>query len=90
VFDVEIDDEVPMGNNHGLYLRVLKDGASTDCVIESDVPAHPYQVMGVGSRRDWRTSLTLDEARHGAAIMFRSAQRFQKLSHRTRTAHRGW
>jgi hypothetical protein len=44
-----------------LYLRVLKDGTPTDCVIESDVPAHPYQVMGVGSRRDWRISLTLDE-----------------------------
>ena len=29
--------------------------------IESDVPAHPYQVMGVGSRRDWGISLTLDE-----------------------------
>jgi len=61
VLDVEIDDEVPMGNNHRRYLRVLKDGAPTDCVIESDVPAHLYQVMGVGSRRDWRISLTLDE-----------------------------
>jgi TOBE domain len=58
VLDVEIDDEVPMGNSHRLYLRVLKDRAPTDCVIESDAPAHPYHVMGVGSRRDWGISLT--------------------------------
>jgi hypothetical protein len=50
-----------MGNNHLLYLHVLKDGAPTDFVIESDVPAPPYQVMGDGLHRDWRISLTLDE-----------------------------
>jgi molybdate transport system ATP-binding protein len=58
--DVELIDEVPTGNNHRLYLKVA--GSVTDeCVIEADVSAHPYQVMGVASRRDWRVALTLDE-----------------------------
>ena len=58
--DVELVDEVPTGNNHRLYLRV-KQAVNDECVIEADVPAHPYQVMGVGQRRDWRVALTLDE-----------------------------
>ncbi|HLF71553.1 MAG TPA: ATP-binding cassette domain-containing protein, partial [Dehalococcoidia bacterium] len=59
--DVELEDDVATGNNHRLYLRVLKDGAPTDCVIEADVSTHPYQVMGIGERRDWRVALTLAE-----------------------------
>jgi ABC-type Fe3+/spermidine/putrescine transport system ATPase subunit len=58
--DVELIDEVPTGNNHRLYLKV-SGTADDECVIEADVPAHPYQVMGVASRRDWRVALTLDE-----------------------------
>jgi ABC-type sulfate/molybdate transport systems ATPase subunit len=58
--DVELVDEVPTGNNHRLYLRVAQAGDS-QCIIEADVPAHPYQVMGVASRRDWRVALTLEE-----------------------------
>jgi molybdate transport system ATP-binding protein len=58
---VEIEDEVATGNNHRLYLRVLRDGGPTDCLIEADVPAHPYLVMGIATRRDWRVALTLDE-----------------------------
>jgi molybdate transport system ATP-binding protein len=58
--DVELIDEVPTGNNHRLYLKVM--GAVNDeCIIEADVPAHPYQVMGVATRREWRVALTLDE-----------------------------
>jgi len=58
--DVELVDEVPTGNNHRLYLRVVQAGDS-QCIIEADVPAHPYQVMGVASRRDWLVALTLEE-----------------------------
>ena len=60
--DVEIEDEVATGNSHRLYLRVLRDGAATDCVIECDVPAHPYEVMGVASTRQWRIALSLQHA----------------------------
>lgn len=58
--DVELIDEVPTGNNHRLYLKVA-GAADDECVIEADVPAHPYQVMGVASRREWRVAFTLDE-----------------------------
>ena len=30
-------------------------------LIEGDVPAHPYAVMGVASKRQWRISLSLEE-----------------------------
>jgi molybdate transport system ATP-binding protein len=62
VLDVEIEDEVATGNSHRLYLRVHRDGAPTGCVIEADVPAHPYEVMGVATTRQWRVALSLEHA----------------------------
>ncbi len=62
VLDVEIEDEVATANNHRLYLRVQRDGTPTDCIIEADVPSHPYEVMGIGSRPDWRVALTLAQS----------------------------
>ena len=66
--DVELVDELATGNNHRLYLRVVGapglpagDAGPSECLIEADVSAHPYQVMGVASRRDWRVALTLEE-----------------------------
>ena len=61
VLDVEIEEEIATGNNYRLYLRVETADGPTDCVIEADVPAHPYQVMGVAQSRHWRVALTLDE-----------------------------
>jgi molybdate transport system ATP-binding protein len=58
--DVELVDEVATGNNHRLYLKVVA-AANDECIIEADVPAHPYQVMGVATRREWRVALTLEE-----------------------------
>jgi molybdate transport system ATP-binding protein len=60
LLDVEIVDEVATGNNHRLYLRVATEAGPSDCLLEADVPAHPYEVMGVASRRDWRVALALD------------------------------
>ena len=65
VLDVVLEDEVATGNNHRLYLRVLRDGAPTDCVFEADLSAHPYQVMGVASETRWRIVLSLE---HTVAI----------------------
>jgi hypothetical protein len=63
--DVELEDEIATANNHRLYMRVVNDQGPTDCVIEVDVPAHPYDVMGVASTRSWRVALTLE---HTVAI----------------------
>ena len=59
VLDVELVDEEATGNNHRLFLRVVNAGAPADCIIEADVSAHPYEVMGVAGRRDWRVALTI-------------------------------
>jgi molybdate transport system ATP-binding protein len=61
VLDVVLEDEVATGNNHRLYLRVLKDGEPTDCVLESDLSAHPYEVMGVASEKRWQVALSLEQ-----------------------------
>jgi molybdate transport system ATP-binding protein len=57
--DVEIEDEVAGANSHHLYLRVVNESGPTACILEADVPSHPYEVMGISSRRDWRVALTL-------------------------------
>jgi molybdate transport system ATP-binding protein len=62
VLDVELEEELATGNNHRLYLRVLRDGLPTDCVIEADLSAHPFQVMGVATEKRWQVALTLDQA----------------------------
>ena len=59
VLDVELVDEEATGNNHRLFLRVVNEHGPTECIVEADVSAHPYEVMGVAGRRDWRIGLTL-------------------------------
>jgi molybdate transport system ATP-binding protein len=69
LLDVELEEEIATGNNHHLYLRVLKDSERTDCVLEADISAHPYQVMGVASEKRWRVALSLE---HTVAIPIES------------------
>jgi molybdate transport system ATP-binding protein len=59
--DVELIDEEATGMNHRLFLRVIGEDGPKDCIIEADLSAHPYEVMGVTDRRDWRVALTLDQ-----------------------------
>ncbi len=54
--DVEVVDEVAAGNSHRLYLKV----SGSDCVLEADISAHPYEVMGVAGQREWRVALSLE------------------------------
>ncbi len=61
VIDVELEDEIATGNNHRLYLRVVNDQGPTDCVLEADISAHPYVVMGVSQQKQWRVALSLGE-----------------------------
>lgn len=60
--DVMVTEEVASGNSYRLYMRLLGgDGTPSECLIEADVSAHPYDVMGIGSRPDWRVALTLEQ-----------------------------
>jgi molybdate transport system ATP-binding protein len=60
VVDAEIVEETATASTHRLYMRASaldrEDGASH--IFEVDVPAHPYELLGVASRRDWRIVLT--------------------------------
>jgi ABC-type Fe3+/spermidine/putrescine transport system ATPase subunit len=60
VIETEIVDEVATGNNHRLAMRTATDSSrgSEPFVFEVDVPAHPYEVLGIGSRRQWRIVLS--------------------------------
>jgi molybdate transport system ATP-binding protein len=59
VLDAEIVDESATANSHRLYMNVgsTGDGVTEPCVLEVDVPSHPYEVMGVASKRSWRIAL---------------------------------
>ncbi|MPZ50662.1 MAG: ATP-binding cassette domain-containing protein, partial [Dehalococcoidia bacterium] len=59
--DVEIIEELASANSHRLYLRVVGEDGPAECVIEADVPAHPYEVIGVAESREWRVALTLSK-----------------------------
>ena len=58
--DVEIVEEVAMGNTHRLFMQARAAGADLGepYIFEVDVPAHPYEVLGIATRRDWRIALT--------------------------------
>jgi molybdate transport system ATP-binding protein len=58
--DTEIIDEEATANNHRLFMRTVQPQGSVvePYILEVDVPAHPYQVLGIASRRDWRVALS--------------------------------
>ena len=60
VLDAEIIEDVPLGNTHRLFMRAAPTASDTGepFVFEVDVPAHPYELLGVGTKREWRVVLT--------------------------------
>jgi len=62
VIETEIIDEEATSTSHRLFLRTVAPPGSVaePFVFEVDVPAHPYEVLGIASRRDWRVSLSPD------------------------------
>lgn len=63
VLDVEVIDDTTTSNSHRLLLRVrAAPGSAEGCILEADVPAHPYEVMGIATRPDWKVALTLDQS----------------------------
>ncbi|TAK58239.1 MAG: ABC transporter ATP-binding protein [Dehalococcoidia bacterium] len=62
VVETEIIEEVGLGNTHRLFMRARPVDADLGepFVFEVDMPAHPYEVLGISSRRDWRIALTAE------------------------------
>ena len=61
VLDVEIKETVATGNSHRLYTKLAGKPGLAECEIEVDVSTHPYEVMGVATRRDWSVALSMDK-----------------------------
>jgi molybdate transport system ATP-binding protein len=60
IVDVEIVEDIALGNTHRLFMRAGSGATSEPFLFEVDVPAHPYELLGVASRRDWRIVLTTE------------------------------
>ncbi len=53
VVAAEIVDEVAHGASHTLFFRLAGHAPERGYDVEVDVPAHPYEVLGVRDRRTW-------------------------------------
>lgn len=62
VVEAEIIEEVATGNTHRLFMRAdpVDAGVGEPYVFEVDMPAHPYEVLGIASKRNWRIALTAE------------------------------
>lgn len=52
--DIEITDEADFGHSRTLYARVANGADPATPTLEIQIAPHPYQVMGVATRRRWR------------------------------------
>ena len=55
--DAEIVDEADFGHSRTLYARVPNATIPSAPTIEIQIAPHPYQVMGVATRRHWRVHI---------------------------------
>jgi len=62
VVETEIIDEEATSNSHRLFMRTITPPGSVaePLVLEVDVPAHPYEVLGIASRREWSVVLSAE------------------------------
>jgi ABC-type Fe3+/spermidine/putrescine transport system ATPase subunit len=58
VVETEIIDEEATGNTHRLFMRTLAPEGVEPFIFEVDVPAHPYEVLGIASKREWGVVLS--------------------------------
>jgi ABC-type Fe3+/spermidine/putrescine transport system ATPase subunit len=60
--ETEIVEEIALGNTHRLFMRALPADSNLGepYVFEVDVPAHPYEVLGIANKREWRIALTAE------------------------------
>jgi ABC-type Fe3+/spermidine/putrescine transport system ATPase subunit len=58
VVTAAIVDEIAHGASHTLFFRL--DGNASLGDVEVDVPAHPYEVLGVGRQRRWALTFPRD------------------------------
>ena len=57
LLEVQITDEADFGHSRTLYARVPNATTPSAPTIEIQIAPHPYQVMGVATRRHWRVHI---------------------------------
>ncbi len=60
ILDIQIIDEADFGHSRTLYARVANSATPDVPTIEIQIAPHPYQVMGVATRRHWRVHIPPD------------------------------
>ena len=55
--DIQITDEADFGHSRTLYTRLVNATESSAPTLEIQIAPHPYQVMGVATRRRWRVHI---------------------------------
>ena len=55
--DIQITDEADFGHSRTLYARLANAAESSAPTLEIQIAPHPYQVMGVATRRHWRVHI---------------------------------
>lgn len=58
--DVQITDEADFGHSRTLYARLASGTHPAAPILEIQIAPHPYQVMGVATRRRWRVHIPLE------------------------------
>jgi molybdate transport system ATP-binding protein len=60
VVETEIINEEATAASHRLFMRTVGDATAEPYVFEVEVPAHPYEVLGIASKRQWGVVLSPD------------------------------
>ncbi|MDE2919134.1 MAG: ABC transporter ATP-binding protein [Chloroflexota bacterium] len=55
--DIQITDEADFGHSRTLYARLANATEASAPTLEIQIAPHPYQVMGVATRRHWRVHI---------------------------------
>jgi hypothetical protein len=56
--DTVVIEDTALGSSHRLFVNVQPEGGSGEPLqLEVDVPAHPYEHLGVSTRAQWRVLL---------------------------------
>ena len=55
--DIQITDEADFAHSRTLYARLANAAESSAPTLEIQIAPHPYQVMGVATRRHWRVHI---------------------------------
>ena len=63
----EIVHESAYGSSHTLFFRPERNGQARPHDLQLDIPAHPYEFLGVSQRRRWFVSIPLTRSTYSSS-----------------------